>query len=139
MFKYNAGCAERYRSQLDGLYTGDQANVQDLERALARGPYQVIIDDGGHTMRQWITSLRVLLPRLPPGGVYVLEDLSTSWGTSGYMDMPNKAETAHMFVADVLQHLHRRSPSHGQHGGLGRGGAPHAQRGLHPRGVRVHP
>jgi hypothetical protein len=38
-----------------------------------------VIEDGGHTMRQQITSFEVLFPFLNPGGIYFLEDLLTSW------------------------------------------------------------
>jgi len=38
-----------------------------------------IIDDGGHTMKQQITSLTHLLLTVRSGGVYVIEDLHTSY------------------------------------------------------------
>ena len=39
----------------------------------------MIIDDGGHTMNQQITSFRVLFPYVKSGGIYVIEDLCTSY------------------------------------------------------------
>jgi len=37
------------------------------------------IDDGGHTMDQQITSLSYLWSAVKPGGLYVIEDLQTSY------------------------------------------------------------
>ena len=38
----------------------------------------IIVDDGGHTMRQQQNCLVTLFKHLKPGGVYILEDLHTS-------------------------------------------------------------
>jgi hypothetical protein len=40
--------------------------------------FDIIIDDGGHTMKQQQVSLGVLFKRLKKGGIYILEDLHTS-------------------------------------------------------------
>lgn len=40
--------------------------------------FDVIIDDGGHTMKQQQVSFGVLFKRLKKGGLYILEDLHTS-------------------------------------------------------------
>lgn len=40
--------------------------------------FDIIIDDGGHTMLQQQLTLKILLPKLKPGGIYILEDLHTS-------------------------------------------------------------
>jgi hypothetical protein len=38
-----------------------------------------VIDDGGHTMKQQITSFTHLMALIKPGGVYFIEDLETSY------------------------------------------------------------
>lgn len=43
------------------------------------GPFDIIIDDGGHFMRQQITSFETLYPTLTPRGVYLCEDCHTSY------------------------------------------------------------
>lgn len=43
------------------------------------GDFDIIIDDGGHTMNQQITSFKTLFPFLKRGGIYVIEDLHTSY------------------------------------------------------------
>jgi predicted O-methyltransferase YrrM len=40
--------------------------------------FDLIIDDGGHTMKQQQVSFGVLFKRLKKGGLYILEDLHTS-------------------------------------------------------------
>jgi hypothetical protein len=40
--------------------------------------FDIIIDDGGHTMRQQQVSFGTLFKRLKKGGIYILEDLHTS-------------------------------------------------------------
>jgi len=43
------------------------------------GKFDIIIDDGGHTMYQQQLTLKVLFdPKLKRGGIYILEDLHTS-------------------------------------------------------------
>jgi cephalosporin hydroxylase len=62
---------------------GDQADPEFLQ-ALVRdhGPFDIVIDDGGHTMEQQITSIEHLFPALNVGGVYVVEDCHTSYWDS---------------------------------------------------------
>lgn len=55
---------------------GDQHDVKFLE---SLGDFDIIIDDGGHTMTQQQVSMKWLLPQLREGGVYVIEDLHTSY------------------------------------------------------------
>lgn len=62
------------------LAMADQSSREDWSGILGYypGPYDLILDDGGHTMRQQQTSLAVLFPHVRPGGFYVCEDLHTS-------------------------------------------------------------
>lgn len=48
------------------------------EFARQHGGFDVIIDDGGHTMRQQQLALKVLWKVLSPGGLFIMEDLHTS-------------------------------------------------------------
>ncbi len=41
--------------------------------------YDIIIDDGSHVPQHQIISLACLLPALNPGGLYIIEDLETSY------------------------------------------------------------
>ncbi len=59
---------------------GDQADPQFLRGVAEKhGPFDVIVDDGGHTMRQQVTSVQTLFPLLADGGTYIVEDCHTSY------------------------------------------------------------
>lgn len=64
------------------MYGGiDQSNVEALIKVgNEQGPWDVIVDDGGHTWKQQITSLITLMPFVKPGGIYFMEDVQTSYG-----------------------------------------------------------
>jgi hypothetical protein len=55
------------------------------------GPFDVIIDDASHISSKTIASFRLLWPHLNPGGVYVIEDLQTSYDTENYGENEAKA------------------------------------------------
>lgn len=63
------------------LYMKNQANKKQLRSFLKEvsGDFDIIIDDGGHTMRQQQISFIHLYPALKKGGIYVIEDLHTSY------------------------------------------------------------
>jgi hypothetical protein len=70
-----AACAGRF-----DVAVGDQSDPEFLTSVVERfGPFDVIIDDGGHTMAQQITSVECLFPTLNDGGVYLVEDTHTSY------------------------------------------------------------
>jgi hypothetical protein len=62
---------------------GDQADPEVLlEVARKHGPFDIIIDDGGHTMEQQIVTVETLFPLLNEGGVLLVEDTHTSYWPS---------------------------------------------------------
>ena len=65
------------------IFVGSQEDESALQNIAAEGHsfggYDVIVDDGGHTMKQQLTSLKVLWPAVSSGGLYVIEDLQTSY------------------------------------------------------------
>jgi hypothetical protein len=80
--EYNAECASKWAGSTKGatIFTGDQADVAFLEKFMKEaGTFDVIIDDGGHTMMQQKTSLDTLWKSVKPGGLYFCEDLETSF------------------------------------------------------------
>lgn len=59
---------------------GDSGDRAFLQSVLAKHPkIDVFLDDGGHTMHQQRLAMELVLPHLQADGVYVCEDLSTSW------------------------------------------------------------
>jgi hypothetical protein len=66
-------------------YICDQESREELSDFLNKTniTFDIIIDDGGHTMKQQQTSFGVLFKNLSSGGLYILEDLHTSiWETN---------------------------------------------------------
>jgi SAM-dependent methyltransferase len=59
---------------------GDQEDPEVLKK-LSRdhGPFDIIVDDGGHTMGQQIATVETLFPLLAQGGLFIVEDCHTSY------------------------------------------------------------
>lgn len=62
------------------IVRGSQVDA-DLLRSLSRqvGPFDLIVDDASHIPALTVQSFEILFPMLAPGGVYVIEDLCTSY------------------------------------------------------------
>ena len=59
---------------------GDQEDPDVLLRINEEyGPFDIIIDDGGHTMRQQIVTAETLFPVVNEGGIFITEDCHTSY------------------------------------------------------------
>lgn len=71
---------------------GDQDDEMFLKHYVSSRPdFDIIIDDGGHYMQQQLMSLIYLFPKLREGGIYVIEDVHTSYskGYGGGFRNPN--------------------------------------------------
>lgn len=72
------------------IFVGSQDNITFLQHTATRldalGGLDVLVDDGGHTMSQQLTTFETFWPHMRPGGLYVVEDVQTSyikaWGGS---------------------------------------------------------
>jgi hypothetical protein len=71
----------RYDSPRVRTLIADQAERADLARVIAStgGEFDVVLDDGGHCMHQQQISLGSLFPALKSGGLYIIEDVHTSF------------------------------------------------------------
>ena len=71
---------KRFEQGRTFIRIGSQENADFLRSVLSEfGPFDIILDDGGHTMRQQIVSFEVLYPSLARRGVYLCEDCHTSY------------------------------------------------------------
>lgn len=62
------------------IIIGDQEDRGFLKELVARVPkIDVLIDDGGHRMKQQINTFEIVFPAVQPDGVYLVEDLHTSY------------------------------------------------------------
>lgn len=71
---------KNYEEDRIKIYIGSQEDRTFLQKIKKEiGHFDIIIDDGGHTMRQQITTFEELYPCLSPNGVYLCEDVMTSY------------------------------------------------------------
>jgi len=75
----NPRCAELAEEQIE-ILLADQEDCESL-RAICRRlpPLDIILDDGGHTMKQQVITFEETWNQLKLGGIYLCEDLHTSY------------------------------------------------------------
>lgn len=84
---------------------GDQTDTSFLSSVLEEfGPFDTVLDDGGHTPKQMISSFQYLFPRLRPGGVYMVEDVCANYWTP-YRDQPESFVDFTKWLMDAM-HAH---------------------------------
>jgi hypothetical protein len=90
---------------------GDQASSADLERALDGLPAPtVVVDDGSHRGKDIWASFRHLFPRLKRGGVYVIEDLSTSYWPKWDGSVPAPHISGIGLIRDLIDAVQQNAP-----------------------------
>jgi hypothetical protein len=101
----NPACKALEEDQIE-VVIGDQEDrsfLSGLRETL--GVADIVIDDGGHTMAQQIATFEELFPAVPFGGVYLIEDLHTSYWADyggGYRSPGSFIE----YAKDLVDQLH---------------------------------
>lgn len=114
-----ANVPDTYRWQ--GFH-GKQSSPGVLDGVIARGPLDVVLDDGSHRGADQKASLERLWPAVAPGGLYIIEDLHCAYQKSlhwnkgvdiveyvrtefidKFLRVPEEQESVASFV-----HLHKR-------------------------------
>ncbi len=71
---------KQYEDKNIKIYIGDQTDQDFLQSVIKENDNpNIIIDDGGHTSNQQISSFNYLYEELRPGGIYLIEDTHTSY------------------------------------------------------------
>lgn len=84
VLEYQVPCARRWGALPENkdtvVYVGDQNNRTLLRQIITeRGPFDVMVDDGAHSMQGQTAAVEVFFPDgMAPGGVLAIEDLFTS-------------------------------------------------------------
>ena len=108
----NPECAAFAEEQVE-IFIGSQEDRVFLKLLAERVPtIDVLIDDGGHTMAQQIATFEELFPRVAPHGIYVCEDLHTSYWEEyggGYRAPNTFIEYSKNFI-DYIHAWHAREP-----------------------------
>jgi hypothetical protein len=86
-------------------FVADQANRKQLKSFIDTYGYDfdIILDDGGHTMEQQQVSFGYLFKYLKPGGYYVIEDVHTSFFGSDYGVEKNEGNTTLTMINNFIR------------------------------------
>lgn len=99
---------------------GGQDDPAAIAKVAQHGPYDVIIDDASHVSSKTIASFQLLYPHLAPGGLYVIEDLHSSFWPAIYGEQeasydPRSGKATAMFflkgLADETQFDPAQNPT----------------------------
>lgn len=106
----NPHCKSVEESQIE-IIIGDQGNRDFLQSIAKRIPrIDILIDDGGHTMRQQINTFEELFRYVDKNGVYLCEDIHTSYWPSfggGYQKKDSFIEYSKNFI-DYINAWHSK-------------------------------
>jgi hypothetical protein len=105
--------AARYRSEGFTILIGDQGDSDFLREVGGHGPFDVVIDDGSHYSHHQKAGLAALWPVVNAGGVYVVEDIHTSYlgrWLGGYRKSGTFVEHVKELVDDPNQWWHQQQP-----------------------------
>jgi O-antigen biosynthesis protein len=95
------------------IIIGSQEDPDFLAQIRSQYPrVDILIDDGGHTMRQQIVTFEQMFPHVCENGVYLCEDLHTSYWQGyqgGFRQSTNFIEYSKNFI-DSLNAWHSRDP-----------------------------
>ncbi len=90
------------------VFNFDITDKQAITKNFKNSAFDIIIDDGSHICYDIITTFQLLFSMLKPGGVYLIEDLHTSyWNSHGgsYLGKDSAIEFFKKF-ADLLHFYH---------------------------------
>jgi demethylmacrocin O-methyltransferase len=91
------------------IFQGDQTDENTLCNIVNKvGKPDIIIDDGSHVNEHVIKTFQYMFPQLSENGIYVIEDLQTSYWPQfgGNSDLSNKSSTSINMLKSFLDCLH---------------------------------
>ncbi|MGA8211456.1 MAG: class I SAM-dependent methyltransferase [Nocardioidaceae bacterium] len=95
------------------IFVGDQED-RDFLRSIADeiGPIDIVIEDGGHFFGQQINTFEEIFPRVTDNGVFLIEDLHTSYWPryGGRLKQPGSFIEYAKDLTDQLNAWHSREP-----------------------------
>ena len=95
------------------FFYGNQSDINFLQNFIKLvEPLDIVIDDGGHVSKELIVSFEVLFPSLNSGGIYIIEDIYTSylnrWGWGGDESNFNNPNTTVGYFKNIIDSLNFR-------------------------------
>ena len=92
------------------IFIGDQSEPNFWKNFFKKvGKVDILIDDGGHTNLQQITTLMESINHINSGGMIVIEDTHTSYMRNKGFKNPSKFSFIN-FTSSLIEILHRRNP-----------------------------
>ena len=92
------------------IFIGDQSNPNFWKNFYRKiGKIDILIDDGGHTNLQQITTLMESINHIKPGGMIIIEDTHTSFMKDKGFKNPSKYSLIN-FTCSLIEIIHRRNP-----------------------------
>ncbi len=96
---------KKFEEENTKIYIGSQEDIVFLEWLKKEIPkVDVLLDDGGHTMKQQNTTFNVLFEHIKENGIYVCEDLHTSYWKDyggGYKKKSSFIEFSKKFIDNL--------------------------------------
>lgn len=85
---------------------GHQANKKFMEDFSDEfGPFDIIIDDGGHVSKFQIESFKIMFPLLKSKGTYIIEDLHTSYWQHL---TPRNQQSCVSFLKELVENINNK-------------------------------
>lgn len=107
-------CAQLAEPGID-IVIGDQEDPATHARLKQKyGEFDIVIDDGGHRMRQQLVTFQEIYPAIRAGGIYLAEDLHTSYFPEwdGGLRKPGTFIEYAKQLVDQMHACHSRTPDH---------------------------
>lgn len=82
---------------------GDQSKIEDLDKCINNNKFDLILDDGSHYVHHQQISFGYLFDFLNHGGIYVIEDIHTSFIDSFIID--NNKPTTYEMVLNIKHNI----------------------------------
>ncbi|GMO40342.1 MAG: hypothetical protein Ta2B_20230 [Termitinemataceae bacterium] len=108
---YDKSALEEHRIK---IFKGSQVDSVFLDSMVKQtGDFDIIIDDGSHINEHVIETFKILFPKLNYGGIYVIEDMSTSYcprlgGDNENLNNPNTIMNFFKKLTDSLNYQEYR-------------------------------
>ena len=92
------------------IFNGDQSSPDFWKNFYKKiGKIDILIDDGGHTNLQQITTFMESILHIKDGGVIIVEDTHTSF--MNYKGFKNPSKNSFInFTNKLIENIHRRNP-----------------------------
>jgi len=101
----NPAC-KQFEEEKTKIFIGSQEDEDFLSGLKARLPaLDIILDDGGHTMRQQLVSFSHLFSTVKDGGIYMVEDTHTSYWDAYHGGYKKKGSFIE-FAKDMVDQVH---------------------------------